>query len=144
MTSNAIFKEKSMGFIKNDGEKDRSNIIRKGLSEFFPIEFLNRIDEIVLFNSLNKDDIKNILLKNIFKSVKNRFRKEKIHIEFDQLLIEFLVDKGFNNDFGARNLERVFEKEVLSKIVNFLYENDCQNKTLAIKLNGEEIFIKMD
>jgi len=78
-------------------------------------EFLNRIDEIIMFTPLNKVEIKqivNIQLKNL-----TRMLKEKdIQIEYTDDLIETLANKGFDPQFGARPVKRVIQKDVLNEL----------------------------
>tara|TARA_R110001583_G_scaffold135989_3_gene287850 strand:- start:25916 stop:28507 length:2592 start_codon:yes stop_codon:yes gene_type:complete len=78
-------------------------------------EFLNRIDEIIMFTPLNKVEIKqivNLQLKNLTKMLKEK----DIQIEYTEDLIETLANKGFDPQFGARPVKRVIQKEVLNEL----------------------------
>jgi ATP-dependent Clp protease ATP-binding subunit ClpC len=140
MTSNVMVKHNSnLGFVKEEGRNsDRNNLLKA-----FPREFLNRIDEVIYFKPLTKKIIKNILVNNIIKNVKERFRREKIKVEITEQLIDYLVNKGFSKEYGARNLERVFEKEVISKLASFTYEHKCRGKIITAYLEDEKIKIKL-
>jgi ATP-dependent Clp protease ATP-binding subunit ClpB len=78
-------------------------------------EFLNRIDEILMFKPLSKDEIKDIVriqLKNVAKMLK----KQNIQIEFTENVIGYLADKGFDPEFGARPIKRVIQRDILNNL----------------------------
>jgi ATP-dependent Clp protease ATP-binding subunit ClpB len=78
-------------------------------------EFLNRIDEILMFKPLSKDEIKDIVriqLKNVSKMLK----KQNIQIEFTENVIGYLADKGFDPEFGARPIKRVIQRDILNNL----------------------------
>jgi ATP-dependent Clp protease ATP-binding subunit ClpA len=148
MTSNAVIKKvKNIGFDNEnlDNINHNHNIIYKELSKTFPIEFLNRIDEIILFNSLSNDDIKQILNKKLIDKTIERFREEGIILNFDDSSLDMLVEKGYSKELGARNIERTFEKFILSEISNYLYKinaNTTNQKEITVLYKNNEIIIK--
>ena len=112
MTSNAGSQNKAVevGFGKTVSEQARGRAI-KALESLMRPEFLNRIDEIVAFNQLTRDDfvrISGILLGELRDSLAER----SIRLTWDDSLIEYLVQKSFSVQYGARNLRRLIEKEV--------------------------------
>ena len=112
MTSNAGSQNKTVevGFGKTVSEQARDRAI-KALESLMRPEFLNRIDEIVSFNQLTRDDfvrISGILLGELRDSLKER----SIRLTWDDSLIEYLTQKSFSVQYGARNLRRLIEKEV--------------------------------
>ncbi len=131
MTTNALSKTKNVGFSTLQNEDDAEAIYDE-LVKYFPIEFLNRVDEIIQFNSLEKDNVKKIIEKKLYIKAKERFEKEDILINFDPSITELLIKEGYSYELGARNIERVFEKLVISEISNFLYS---QMITGTIQLN---------
>ncbi|PCJ63319.1 MAG: NDP-hexose 4-ketoreductase [Planctomycetota bacterium] len=78
--------------------------------EFRP-EFINRLDDIVYFKSLDKDDISKII-HNELRGVMERLENHNIKVELEDRAIEFLVDTGYNAEYGARPLKRAIEKHV--------------------------------
>lgn len=117
MTSNAVgVKQTSLGF----GSKvDKSEI---QLTEVFPIELVNRIDEVVIFNYIDEKVAKNILTNLIINKSVKIFEKRGIEIRFDTTFIDHILQTGYDKRFGVRNLERTFEKELMTTVSRFLFE----------------------
>lgn len=123
MTSNLgahnINKQKTMGFLseesdENDYAKMKKNVLEELKNSFKP-EFLNRIDETIVFHKLNKKDmiaIVDLMLKNII----NRLKENDINIEINPKCKEYLVDKGIDTDMGARPLRRTITRELEDKL----------------------------
>ena len=91
--------------------KNIKNTIEKSLKKAFSPEFLNRVDEIVIFNSLEKDDLKKILNIELEK-LKNRLKELGYEIKISPKAITFLCDKGFDKKYGARPLKRAIQNYV--------------------------------
>ncbi|MBK7171846.1 MAG: ATP-dependent Clp protease ATP-binding subunit [Bacteroidales bacterium] len=86
-------------------------VIENALKKAFAPEFLNRIDDVVIFDSLGRDDIHKIIdieLRNLF----NRIRKMGYHPEITEAAKDFIVDKGWDEQFGARPLKRAIQKYI--------------------------------
>ncbi len=123
MTSNIgsdlIAKNASLGFtLNNAGSKEKETLRDKVmgvLKEAFRPEFLNRIDEIVIFNYLNKIEIRRIVDLELDK-VSKRLKAKGIRIEVTEAAKEFLVERGFDVNLGARPLKRVIQKMVLDTL----------------------------
>jgi len=116
MTSNVGLKgEAGIGFTA-DGEKPEVDLTR-----FFPPEFLNRIDEIIFFKPIAKETARLILTNLVIKRAVKTFARKGIRIEFDPVFVDAILERGFSPAYGVRNLERTFEKEVLSEVANHLY-----------------------
>ncbi|OHD18801.1 MAG: hypothetical protein A2086_03245 [Spirochaetes bacterium GWD1_27_9] len=131
MTSNAIgVTSSSLGF----GDQEQKAELK--LTEIFPIEFVNRIDEVVVFNYIEKDVAKNILTNLIIKKSLKIFEKRGIEVEFNSTFIDYIVEIGYSKKFGVRNLERIFEKEVMTSVSKFLYQNPDVKKISIISENG--------
>jgi len=97
--------------LKAQESKNIRNTIEKSLKKAFSPEFLNRVDEIVIFNSLEKEDLKkiiNIELQNLLKRIKDIGYDVKISSK----AINFLCNKGFDKKYGARPLKRAIQKYV--------------------------------
>ena len=112
MTSNAGSGSRttSLGFGKTASEQGKEKAM-SALEDLMRPEFLNRIDEIVAFNQLTKDDfghIADILLGDLAKNLQER----EIRLTWDEALKQYLIEKSYSIKFGARNLRRLIEKEV--------------------------------
>ena len=118
MTSNIgadLIKNKSgFGFSMQSGETDYDKIksvLNTEIERYFRPEFINRLDEVIIFRSLNRDNLVGIVeyeLKKVFKRLEDR----EMSLEADTLAKEFLIDKGYNPDYGARPLRRAIERYV--------------------------------
>lgn len=123
MTSNVgsdiIAKESALGFIGGDEEKSARESLREkvmaALKENFRPEFLNRIDEIIIFNYLGRPEIKKIVELELQK-VANRLQGKSIEIKVNESAKEFLAERGFDPNLGARPLKRVIQKQVLDPL----------------------------
>ncbi len=99
----------------------KKNLALEELKNHFRLEFLNRIDEIILFNKLNQDNIK-IILQNQIKIIEKRLSNKGIQIGFSDDALKFLTDKGFDPVFGARPLKRLIQDEVLNPLSEIILE----------------------
>ena len=122
MTSNLgarhITDKKLLGFGNNESEKEyeeiKKEVIKELRQELRP-EFINRIDEIIVFHKLNKNDIENIA-QIMLKQVEERLQKQKYIVEIDDGVIKTIVEKGFDSNFGARPLRRTIQNLVEDRI----------------------------
>ena len=123
MTSNigahTIKKQKTMGFTfesneNTEYEKMKENIMEELKRNFRP-EFLNRIDDTIVFRKLNKDDMLSIV-GLMLKSTSDRLKNSSVNIDFNEKCKEFLLEKGIDENYGARPLRRIITKEVEDKL----------------------------
>jgi len=142
MTSNVGSRESKMrgngiGFDSNKGLS--KSIVEKALKSKFPPEFLNRIDEIINFESLGKEEIKGIIDLELDKFIK-RLNENGLDIELDDSSKEFLFEKGWDEDLGARPLKRAIQRyiedEVSLKLITGVVKRG--NKIYVTKTEGEE------
>jgi ATP-dependent Clp protease ATP-binding subunit ClpB len=122
MTSNIgsehIAKMGSLGFLGEKEEGEKRNLkerVMEALKEEFRPEFLNRIDEIIIFNYLQKPEIKKIVDLELEK-VTSRLKNKKIEIKVTEKAKELLAERGFDPNLGARPLKRVIQKLVLDPL----------------------------
>ena len=125
MTSNAgsNLNNNSIGF--GGGTIDKSKI-ENSLKETFRPEFLNRIDEIIVFNSLTKDEllqITDLMLEDTIKALKNK----NISFEISKEAKLYVLDKGTNIKFGARPLRRAIQRYIDDEISEMILKNDVKN-----------------
>ncbi|XOB46644.1 MAG: ATP-dependent Clp protease ATP-binding subunit [Candidatus Nealsonbacteria bacterium] len=123
MTSNVgseiIAKEASLGFVGGDKEKSQRENLREklltALKESFRPEFLNRIDEIIIFDYLTRAEIKQITDLELQK-VAERLMEKKITIKVTEKVKDLIAEKGFDSNLGARPLKRVIQKKLLDPL----------------------------
>ncbi|MDA8710937.1 AAA family ATPase [Alphaproteobacteria bacterium] len=99
----------------------KKNLALEELKNHFRLEFLNRIDDIILFNKLTKENI-NHILQNQIAIIQERISPKGIKISFSEEALEFLADKGFDPIFGARPLKRLLQDEVLNPLSEVILE----------------------
>ena len=134
-----------MGFDRNRDEiapeKARS-VIMNALKKQFAPEFLNRLDDIIVFNPLNKENasqITDLELKELLDRVKEMGYALKITDNAKQ----FILSKGFDAQYGARSLKRAVRQYVEDPLCDFLLEGDTQNNDkLVLDLNDEKMTVK--
>lgn len=110
-------KQSSLGFnsenenAEESEKKDIKELVTGELRKVFRPEFLNRVDDIIVFNKLNKDEIKQIAVK-MLETLENRLDKMNIKISFTGNAISEIADKGFDENYGARPLRRAIQNEI--------------------------------
>jgi len=120
------------GFAKRDEQQSFENIksvLNKEIERYFRPEFINRLDEIIVFKPLTREDLYGIV---DFESGKVRERLEShgMKMEIDQKAKDFLIEKGFNPDFGARPLRRAVGHYLEDPIAEQLLAGDLEGKKL--------------
>ena len=105
-------------------EKTREQVINL-LKHAIRPEFLNRIDEIIMFQPLMKNEIKAIIRIQL-QQLKNRVAQSGIQLEFSEYLLEYLAENGFDPQFGARPLKRLIQKELVNKLSKKILAGDIE------------------
>ncbi len=118
----------------NSDSRARSTI-EKALKKAFAPEFLNRIDDIVIFNSLNKEDIAKIIDLELQK-LYVRLEKLNYKVDLTDEAKQFIADKGWDKDFGARPLKRAIQKYIEDLLAEMLVNKQLsEGETVILKLN---------
>ena len=122
-------------------EPNLDELLQKELRNTFKPEFLNRIDEIITFDSLSKDTIYEIL-DNIIKNTEERLNDKRIKIELTDKAKEHIVNASYNESFGARPIKRYVTKNIESLIAeNIINDNIKYNSTIVIDVKDDKYFI---
>jgi ATP-dependent Clp protease ATP-binding subunit ClpB len=108
-------------------EGDYRDRVMEALRHSFRPEFLNRIDEVVIFNPLRKDDIKTIVDLQIDMIVKRLEDLHNISLEIEPAAREYLSKEGFSAEFGARPLKRLLQKVILDKLADKIIRGECKD-----------------
>lgn len=129
----------------NATDQHSKSVIETALKRFFSPEFLNRIDDVVVFNPLKKEDIIDILDLAVTK-LEKRIESLGYKIKLTQSAKEFLADKGFDSEFGARPLNRAIQKYLEDPMAEEILKADIQEgDTLEAthEKDGEELKFKI-
>ncbi len=152
MTSNIgarlITDKKSLGFVNADAESNESkeyeNTKKEVMAELkreFRPEFMNRIDEIIVFHKLNDDEISDII-DIMLNQVIDRMKAEKYEIEFDEDVKKLIASKGIDKSFGARPLRRTIQNLVEDYLAESILDGSLKkNKKTKIGVKDEKIAI---
>ncbi|MEK9166239.1 MAG: AAA family ATPase, partial [Patescibacteria group bacterium] len=118
------------------------NKIRKALERSFRPEFLNRIDEIIIFNSLVPKDVAKIVEIQL-ENVKKRLSEKDIEITLSPAALEHLAKKGYDPLYGARPLKRLIQTALLDKLAERMISGDIpRGGKVAIDVDNDEIVVK--
>ena len=149
MTSNVGTKEikatGSFGFAGEESADDYANLkntVEDAMKRLFNPEFLNRIDETIVFRNLNKEDIKKIIRIEMKELVEN-LRERNIEIELDKSAQDFLAEKGYDPKFGARPLKRAIQKYIEDPLAEeLLLQHFKEGETIVVKnkKNTDELY----
>jgi len=123
-------------------EEARKQMLMKEMKNFFAPEFINRIDDTIVFNSLSPDDIKKITDIEL-KKLMNRLTDMKYNISYDQSLVEFIAKVGFDEMYGARPMKRAIQDKVEDLISEeVLTGKVIEGKKYELKVENENVVIQ--
>ncbi|BDR79539.1 ATP-dependent Clp protease ATP-binding subunit ClpC [Clostridium tetani] len=153
MTSNVgastIKKQKSLGFaisddkIESEYEQMKENVMEELKRSFRP-EFLNRIDDIIVFHKLREEDLEKIVAL-MLESVTHRLKKQDINISFDKKSQKFLAKKGFDPVYGARPLRRAITKAVEDKLSEEILKGSIEKgDKVLVSVNEEKLIFNKE
>ncbi|MCX7661306.1 MAG: AAA family ATPase, partial [Candidatus Omnitrophica bacterium] len=107
------------------------------VKRFFRPEFLNRIDEIIIFNPLGRDDIRKIIQIEI-EPIFNKLKERNISLTLSENFKEFLVEKGYDPNLGARPLKRAIQKYLINQLSFKLLEGEIkEGKNVLVDLDKD-------
>ena len=151
MTSNVgasmITSTQKLGFsVSQDSKKDKyeklKDTVMEEMKKSFRPEFLNRIDDIIVFAHLSQDEIRQIvdlMLKDLFK----RLDERELKIEVGNDVKDYLAKEGYNEAYGARPLRRVIQKKIEDVLAEEILTGKYQaNDTLVMKMEDDKIVIE--
>jgi ATP-dependent Clp protease ATP-binding subunit ClpC len=146
MTSNVgadmIRKQGSMGFVAHSESEDYNQMRERLLGEVkkaFKPEFLNRIDDIIVFRPLSKEDLTKIITLEV-RQVTNRLKEKGIEIAIAQDGLDFLIEKGYDPVYGARPLKRTIQRYVEDPLSEEIIAGRLKNGSkIKVKRNGDQL-----
>lgn len=151
MTSNAgaerIIDSKHIGFISDDSaerehDEMKSNVMEE-IKSFFRPEFINRIDEVIVFRALTKDDVMKIadlMLKDLKKRAKENLG---VTLMYGDKLRKFIHEKGYDPKYGARPLRRAIQTHIEDALSLYMLENEFEEgDRISISVNADKVIFK--
>jgi ATP-dependent Clp protease ATP-binding subunit ClpC len=122
-------------------EEEKREILKKELSKFFAPEFLNRIDDVIIFNSLEKQHIDVITKLEVDKLLK-RVSEKKYSFTYEQDLIDYISKVGFDETFGARPIKRAIQDKIEDLISEKILMMEIEeNKDYTLKIDNDEVVV---
>jgi ATP-dependent Clp protease ATP-binding subunit ClpC len=120
------------------------DVIENSLKKAFAPEFINRIDDIIYFNSLGREEIHKIIdieLRGLF----SRIRKMGFEVEMDEKAKDFIVSKGWDENYGARPLRRAIQRYVEDDLADQIIKSDIlPGDTIRVTADEEHVFFDIE
>ena len=114
----------------------------RALQDFLRPEFINRVDDIITFRSLDENDFKGIT-SLMLRELASVLAERGITLTWDEKLVDYLSSKGYSIKFGARNLRRLIQKEIEDKAALLIIEStDDPITSLELTSDGNEVVIR--
>ena len=126
--SQFIEKMETIGFSNNSDKQDYSNMkekVMEAMKDHFRPEFINRLDEIIVFDILSEEAIKEIVNLRV-NVVKDRLLTKEIDFKISDEALSYLAKEGYNPHYGARPLNRLIQNKILNPVANFIISNDVK------------------
>ena len=127
-------------------EEYKRDILKKELNKFFAPEFLNRIDDVVIFNSLKKPEVEKIVKLELDKLI-DRLIEKRYNISYRKAVVDLISDVGFDEKFGARPIKRAIQDKIEDLISEKILLNEViegGEYVLSVKGKGEEKTISLE
>ena len=125
-----------------EGHKDSSDMVMSELRRTFKPEFINRIDEIIIFNSLSKDVVYEILDK-IISEIEYRLRDKKLTLNVTEKAKKYIIENSYDEKYGARPIKRYVSRNIETLIAKAIINEDVKfNSTVTIDIDNDKFIIK--
>lgn len=133
-----------IGFSSNaySNEEQKKEILKKEMKNYFSPEFLNRIDDTIVFNSLNEESIKQIVKIELTKLI-NRLGELKLVFKFDDKLVSHISKVGFDDTYGARPIKRAIQDQVEDLVSEEVLNGKVvEGKQYTLTIKTDKVLIK--
>ena len=138
--ANKIQKNDTMGFLGGE-YNDQDDKIMKEVEKNFRPEFINRLDEIVIFNHLDTPELTKIV-KQMISDLKQRLKRKKVSLNVSKDVIDYLIEKGCDTKYGARPLKRAIKNNLECKLADYIIDNNIVDRcTINADLNEGTIVL---
>lgn len=132
MTSNIGFMEEHIGFTKSSTKQTAQ------IKEKFSLPFMNRVDDVILFKSLTKENINTIIQKYI-DILKNKYKKKGVHVRICKPVIEEIIDLSNYQEYGARKVEKIIKDKIENLIIEEILRDQTQITIKSLKQNQTSV-----
>jgi len=137
---------KHLGFKQVEGSAAQfqsiKSTVQDELKRAFNPEFLNRIDDVIVFHALSRDDMRNIV-KILLGQVKERLRAQEIQLDASDEAVEFLIDRGFDPSLGARPLKRAIQKFLEDPFAEYILRGQWPaGARIRVERNNDQLEFK--
>ncbi|MFH1201129.1 MAG: AAA family ATPase [bacterium] len=143
--SQFVEKMESIGFSNNSQKQDYGNMkekVMEALKDNFRPEFLNRLDEIIVFDVLSEAALKEIVNLRI-KVVIDRLKTKEINFEISEEALSYLAKEGYDPHFGARPLNRLIQNKILNSIASYIISNKIKREdTICVSVKNNKLIIE--
>jgi ATP-dependent Clp protease ATP-binding subunit ClpC len=148
MTSNigtSLFSKIQMGYQSDlDGTNVSHASLLKALKRYFSPEFLNRVDEIVIFDHLENEEIKKIIDIQL-KATHQQFEKMDKELVIRDDVIDFVIEEGYSKEYGARHIARTLKKHILEKIAHCALETGWEEaRQVVCSMDKGEVAVQLE
>ncbi|MHC4598977.1 MAG: ATP-dependent Clp protease ATP-binding subunit [Planctomycetota bacterium] len=147
MTSNlgaeVIKNQQGLGFQSTSSDQSyerMKELLVKEVERAFRPEFLNRVDDVIVFQQLTREDMKEVIDIEM-KGVKERLEDRKIYLDLDPAAKEFLIDQGYNPDYGARPIKRAIERFIEDPLSESILRGEFKGKNrITVRVKDDHLF----
>ena len=132
-------------YILNDPEigENTKEIVLNELKHRFKPEFLNRIDETIIFKSLSKENVKGII-KLILEDINKKLKDQHIKVEYTTEALDFIADSAYDPSYGARPIKRFVQKDIETNLSKMILSNEISdNDTVLISSDGQKLLYQI-
>lgn len=125
------------------GNTENPEAIMKAVRQFFRPEFLNRIDDVIEFKHLQKENLEQIV-KLQLKELTQRLEQKNIHTQFSDKLIQWLAEKGYDPVYGARPLKRLIQNSILNNVAKMIISTELKpDSKVSLDIKNNEVIISV-
>ncbi len=118
-------------------------LVTRELLKFLRPELLNRVDEVVIFRPLSRDAIKSIGMCQL-EELKRNAETQGVKLEFDESVLQWIIERGYSPEFGARNIRRVIQRHLVGPIAQKLLETDIKGKKLRLFMENGQLKMQVE
>jgi len=134
--------KQNLGFVSANETDDKKKAVLDELKKTFKPEFINRVDDVIIFNKLTKDDIGKICV-NMLGDLSERGQALGMELSFDESAVEKLAQLGYDDKYGARPLRRVITSRIEDMLAQRIVENRLEGgRRLKVRAEGEEFLVE--
>ena len=119
--------------------EETKNLVLDEMKHRFKPEFLNRIDDIIVFKALNKENVKNII-RLVLNDINKKLKEQFISIDYTENALDFIVNEAYDPAYGARPLKRFIQKDIETNLSKMILSGEIpENSTVTVDSNGKDL-----